>query len=98
MGLVSYDAVRQFRDFRAPRTHGLWAGIHHGERLACHGYFLEPLACRTMSKGLCYTSYDARAYLNNTADVGTSVDFKSEEGDFEFSVGTPSAGVRKEHF
>ena len=46
-------------------------------------------------KGSCYTSYDARAYLN-TADVGTSVDFVSEEGDFEFSVGR-RPGVCQEH-
>ena len=87
MGLVSYDAVSgSMATFEPPyaMVYGL-AFIMESDLPATDTFGTFGLPNDV--KGSCYTSYDARAYLNNTADVGTSVDFVSEEGDFEFSVG-----------
>ncbi len=36
--------------------------------------------------GSCYTSFEPRAYLNTTADVGTAISFTGTSADFSFSL------------
>jgi hypothetical protein len=88
LGLVSYDAVSASMGTIAPPYAMVYgqAFIMDSDLPATDALF-GTFGVPSEVEGSCYTNYEPRAYLNNTADVGTAVTFAADSGDFEFVVG-----------
>jgi hypothetical protein len=88
MGLVSYDAVgADFATVAPPYAMVYGLAFIMDSDLPATDTLFGTFGVPSDIQGACYTNYEPRAYLNNTADVGTKVSFTAEAGDFEFNVG-----------